>query len=201
MSFLDAFFGRVFNQGTEQDLQGGLNFGAGMQATPVSASGWNLITVSAALQSMLRLLSIGHVQLSSIATTTPSGVDTWMLIAGTFELGAECDSDWTLAASGAGLVWGGTETVRVKATCTASLDPAGVNKIYAIGIAVEGVVAGEHTHTTPHLSSDAAIPVVDLVEVAPGETVSVMIQNHTDTTAVDVTHLSAVFEAVGAAIV
>lgn len=128
---------------------------------------------------------------SSITELDPA---TWTEIAGTFSAGDYNDSEWTLAPSGAGLVWGGTSTVRVEVHAQCAFSGGGNGDALAIGVAVDSTIVGDHGHVTLDANGDSPATVHQLVQVAPGETVSLRIQNHTDGSDVTVAHLTGVVE-------
>lgn len=188
MSWLD--FSRWFSKGVELELRGGVNASTGLVCTPDAANDRNDLAVD-----FLRVLALASIDLDTSATTALDA-QTWTEISGTFAAGASNGPLFTLAPSGAGLVWGGTETVRVLVHAQCAFDGAGSGDHLAIGVAVEGTVIGDHGHVVVLATGDTHATVDQLVTVEPGDTVSLQIQNHTDGTDVDVVHLSATFQAI-----
>lgn len=136
----------------------------------------------------------GSINHSATATTALTQM-VWSEIAGTFALGTIGSIGWTLAPSGAGLVWGGTESVWVDVTGQAAFSNAGNGNSLALGVAVDGVIQGDHGHVVSTSLGDTMATVTQVVLVAPGETVSLQIQNHTSSDDADVPHLTCTMRA------
>ena len=161
----------------------------------VDSSGLNLEYKQA-----LRVVALGH---SYLATPSGSPIDLtqndWSALDGTYALGTLCDSRFTLAASGGGLIWGGSESIVAVCCSTVTIDPASANNTYAFRYAVDGTPTGDHTHTTPSVVGDTSAPLVQPVAVAPGETLSIVVTNHTDNDDVSIEHVTLMVLALAAA--
>jgi hypothetical protein len=137
---------------------------------------------------------LGSINMDVFATTALTR-NVWSEIAGTFALGSPGSSEWTLAPSGAGLVWGGSESVWVDVVAQCAFADAGNGNAVALGVAVEGTVQGDHGHTLTTSLGDTPGMVTQVVLVAPGETVSLQIQNHTSDDDADIIHLTCTMRA------
>jgi hypothetical protein len=159
--------------------------------------GGSRVDIGAGVLSLLRPLGYASCRLDATTAQTFLAADTWYALEGDYMGNTVNDSDFPFVGPGASFQWGGGETVRVRAHATVTLDPAGVNKTYAIAFRVNGVQVGEHSHVTPTITGDASLSLVELLAVEDGQTIDLVIANHTDTTACTVTHCSFVVEAIG----
>lgn len=195
-SIVDALLGRVLSDATELEIRGGLNFTGGLTATAGASNNWNDVKPN-----FLRLLALGSADMTADATTALTA-STWAEISGTFAAGSYNDSTLTLAASGAGLVWGGTETVRAVVIGHCSIDASSTGDTFGLGVAVEGSVIGDYGLGADDSVSESDPPpfqltTMQLVQLAPGETVSLQLQNATDGDDADVTHLTMAVVVIG----
>jgi hypothetical protein len=190
MSAIDALLGRIFSRGTELELRGGINASTGLQAVGNSAT--NRVDLSV---DFLRALALGAVNLSS-SSATPLTATVWSEIAGTFALGGASGSLWTLASSGAGLVWGGSEAVSVLSVASINITAAGAN-VLSFGLAVDGTVEGDYDAEAIVTDGVGRRTTTQLLSVDPGETVSAMLRGLYNGNAT-VDHLTMIVAALGA---
>ena len=190
MSALDALLGRLFSKGVELEHRGGINAANGLQITANSATNRNDLSID-----FLRVLALGSVNLTASDSTTLLAT-TWAEIAGTFDAGGVTGSLWSLASSGAGLVWGGSESVHVLAVSSINLTTVGSN-VLAFGLAVDGTVTGDYDSEAIVTAGVGRRTTTQLLAVAPGETVSAMLRSlYVESVTVD--HLTMTVAAVGA---
>jgi hypothetical protein len=187
----DALLGRVLSAGVEQEIRGGLNFKGGLAVTPDADNNRNDVDVN-----FLRVLGVGEISVSSSSATTISGASTWTEAAGTFALNTSSSSVWTLASSGAGLVWGGSEAALVLCFAAATITPSAADKLLGIRWANNGSVEGNYAAS--YMPDIMSLPLSGLIAVDPSDEVSVMVANLTDTANLTVSKLSALVVAIGA---
>lgn len=193
MSFIDAFFGRVQSAGNELELQSALNFQGGLQAAKNVAQ--DRIDIGLQIPSAT---SIGHLELTSAATTSIASSGTWYRIAGTFAAGANNGSLWTVGGSGVRLTWGGSVTALVVAVAGLTI-LGGSGKQMAFGFAIDGTSA---VNTPFDLWSDSIQKkggsIVSLLSVPAGKELELEMRNETDSTDATVFSLSMVLAAFAA---
>ena len=192
MGIVDAYFGRLFSKGVELELRGGINASTGLKVVADAANERNDLSVD-----FMRVLALGNLELDTGATIDLTG--SFADMSATYAAGAWNMSSWTASTSIAGMTWAGTEAAYVLALASVTVDPAAVNKKFAFRWAIDGTDVNEPVHMTPSVLNDASCTAVGLLYVEPGEVVSLMAANHTDTTDFDLTHLQMVLVALGVA--
>lgn len=141
-----------------------------------------------------RLMELAVVDVTGSPGNTALSADTWAEITGTsFALGSATESSWTLAGSGAGVVWGGSGTVLVLVNAQVSAYCSVSDDIQHVGVAVDGSIVG--TTGSQLTGTRSCCSVHQLVEVASGETVSIRVKT-TDGGDLTVQGLTATFAAI-----
>jgi hypothetical protein len=129
------------------------------------------------------------VELSASAETDLTGPGTWDSIAGTFTLDSKSDSDFELAGAGCKVTYNGTSPATVVADAAVSVNATATGEI-GIGFAVDGTQEQEHVHTKPGNTNITPETLPTLLDVAPGETIELVMINSADATNATAEHVS-----------
>jgi hypothetical protein len=144
MSWLDAILGRIQSGGSDLELQGGINFTDGVEATPNPNEGRIDVRATPAMLALLPLASalrIAGVTIIEGAGSTALTNAGYTILTGAFTGSVNSDAILTASANQAAVTYSGTTAARVLVIATFGVHCVDVNQI-VVHVAKNNVGAG-----------------------------------------------------------